>query len=872
MPTTTRQLQPAKSPCRRKQYRIANEAMRAHYRKRRRRKKKDAAGLDGRGGGSSSISSGSLLRFLFSVAVVVFRCRCCGCENGAVVAANTAKASTSATTAFLIGDNYDRGTTANTKQWRRRRRRRRRGEATAPPLPISSSPLPSKRLAASVARQQHQQKQRDGDDGGDGNGTLLSGNDDDNRARATATTAAAVGSENNIANGDGGGRFSYVESYGDYRRDARLLEEEGADSPLYRHQSSLPRLPVPSLKDTAKAFLPTALPLLASSSPSADDDEAALSTSLEEACRSFPQQAAALQERLWRRAGRFDDSSWLQLWWNQEVYLNCRDPLFHVSYYYRFEDGIGDDKSDGGAEGVGIDRGLRRAAAAVQAAALYALDVHSQTLKADMVGSRGTTPLCSVQYKYLFNSCRIPRRGQDSYRVYRPPRQNGQPQHVVVACKGQFYKVPVENAVDGSVLSREALESALEECARRACRQEERPTDDEGCDNFVRVPKLGYLTTTDRDTWADNYEFLCRSCGPLMREALEELQSGIGVLALDIDGSDGGPSDPHMSDTEHARQLWHGDHVHSANRWLDKSFNIVVSWGGQWGYIGEHSMMDGLPSIALCCEMMDAGKARNGDPPGVSGTDEVPKVVPIFEKAFVGMDARTRAEIAALVDEARSDLTERINRHDCRVLTYKKYGCTEVKQTGLLPDAFAQIAMQVAAFRVFGKTVGTYEATQTRKFLHGRTETTRTVSPESQAFVNAMCIEPDSHSIEDKIALLRTAVNVHSHTTRKALIGRGVDRHFFGLSMSLQEGEKVPDLFSHPLFLESKRWRISTSNVPRSRCGFANVVEDGLGIGYDIQPDELIFSVHGLAETGYVERMVHFLESALDEMQDLLNR
>jgi hypothetical protein len=48
------------------------------------------------------------------------------------------------------------------------------------------------------------------------------------------------------------------------------------------------------------------------------------------------------------------------------------------------------------------------------------------------------------------------------------------------------------------------------------------------------------------------------------------------------------------------------------------------------------------------------------------------------------------------------------------------------------------MAIQLAAYRIFGRQVATYEASQVRSFLHGRTETTRPVSMESAAFVKMM--------------------------------------------------------------------------------------------------------------------------------------
>ena len=77
--------------------------------------------------------------------------------------------------------------------------------------------------------------------------------------------------------------------------------------------------------------MPTALPL-------AESPEEA--KNLIETCKSFPEQAAELQNRLiYRRNVEMKDTSWLQLWWNTEGYLKIRDPVtVNVSYFFHLAD------------------------------------------------------------------------------------------------------------------------------------------------------------------------------------------------------------------------------------------------------------------------------------------------------------------------------------------------------------------------------------------------------------------------------------------------------------------------------------------------------------------------------------------------------
>ena len=54
------------------------------------------------------------------------------------------------------------------------------------------------------------------------------------------------------------------------------------------------------------------------------------------------------------------------------------------------------------------------------------------------------------------------------------------------------------------------------------------------------------------------------------------------------------------------------------------------------------------------------------------------------------------------------------------------------------PDAYIQMVIQLAYFKIYGTCTATYETAQTRKFFHGRTETVRTLSNASKKFVSGM--------------------------------------------------------------------------------------------------------------------------------------
>jgi carnitine O-palmitoyltransferase 1, liver isoform len=73
----------------------------------------------------------------------------------------------------------------------------------------------------------------------------------------------------------------------------------------------------------------------------------------------------------------------------------------------------------------------------------------------------------------------------------------------------------------------------------------------------------------------------------------------------------------------------------------------------------------------------------------------------------------------------------------------------------------------------------TYESAMTRLFKDGRTETIRSLSDASCAFVR--CMEDPKCTAEARRQALLAASNYHQTTSRKAMTGGGVDRHLFGL-------------------------------------------------------------------------------------------
>lgn len=59
---------------------------------------------------------------------------------------------------------------------------------------------------------------------------------------------------------------------------------------------------------------------------------------------------------------------------------------------------------------------------------------------------------------------------------------------------------------------------------------------------------------------------------------------------------------------------------------------------------------------------------------------------------------------------------------DSVLLHFGTYGADKIKKFGRAgPDAFVQMALQLAYYRIYKTSCPTYESASTRQFLHGRT-------------------------------------------------------------------------------------------------------------------------------------------------------
>lgn len=468
---------------------------------------------------------------------------------------------------------------------------------------------------------------------------------------------------------------NYDKQTTDIMFDPTGYSEDRSKGMMLRFEDSLPRLPVPTLEETAKRYLKSVHPLLTKDEYQVT--EAAVGDFLKEGGMG-----RTLQERLIARREDPKHKNWIIDWWNDAAYLGYRNPVVpYVSYFYSHRD----------------DRRRRnpakRAAAMTTAALDFKRQVDEGSLEPEYMRS---LPMSMSSYQWMFNASRVPAQGSDHPIKY-PWQEN---QHIVVVRKNQFWKLPTH--VNGQVLNTSELEQQFNIIYKKA----------------EKSPAIGVLTSAPRDFGVKARKHLLEA-NSANESSLREIESSSFLVCLD----DASP----ITLEERARAYWHGD---GCNRWFDKPCQFIINENGTSGFQGEHSMMDGTPTQRLN-DYANAQIFHNRldfDNPSIRS--HIPEPLPIR--------FHISPEVQQDIVTAHSAFDALIAQHELRVQAYQGYGKGLIKKFKLSPDAYIQMVIQLAYHKMYGKNRPTYESAATRKFQQGRTETIRSVSDESVAFCDAM--------------------------------------------------------------------------------------------------------------------------------------
>ncbi|GAB5574401.1 carnitine O-palmitoyltransferase 1 [Prionailurus iriomotensis] len=624
---------------------------------------------------------------------------------------------------------------------------------------------------------------------------------------------------------------------------------------LYSFQTSLPKLPVPSVPATIHRYLESVRPLL-------DDEEY---YRMETLAKEFQDKTAPrLQKYLVLKS--WWATNYVSDWWEEYVYLRSRAPLVVNSNYYVMDFVLIKN----------TDIQAARLGNIVHAMIMYRRKLDREEIKPVM--ALGIVPMCSYQMERMFNTTRIPGKETDLLQHLSDSR------HVAVYHKGRFFKVWL---YQGSHLLKPC---DLEMQFQRILDDPSPPQPGE--------EKLAALTAGGSHIQlGDGQVGVCGGQGHLPGEAVEWAQarqaffsSGKNKTALDaieraaffvaLD-----EESPHYDPEDEASLSLYGKallHGNCYNRWFDKSFTIIAFKNGQLGLNTEHAWADApiighLWEFVLGTDTFHLGYTETGHCLG--------KPNPMLA-APQRLQWDIPEQCQAVIESSYQVATALADDVELYCFQFLPFGKGLIKKCRTSPDAFVQIALQLAHFRDRGKFCLTYEASMTRMFREGRTETVRSCTSESTAFVQAMV--KGSHMKADLQDLFRKASKKHQNMYRLAMTGAGIDRHLFCLYVvSKYLGVSSPFLAEVSIVL-SEPWRLSTSQIAQFQIrmfdpeqypnhlgaggGFGPVADDGYGVSYMIAGENTIFfhvsSKFSSSETN-AQRFGNHIRQALLDIADL---
>ncbi|RCH80081.1 hypothetical protein CU098_005363, partial [Rhizopus stolonifer] len=384
-------------------------------------------------------------------------------------------------------------------------------------------------------------------------------------------------------------------------------------------------------------------------------------------------------------------------------------------------------------------------------------------------------------------------------------------------------------------------------------------------------PPIPLLTSWQRDKWAVARNHLL-TLDPDHRDHLKTIEDALFAVALDDHSN--GTAYPAWTKTAFCghQQLGHGH-----NRWFDKSITLLIENNGMCAMSGEHSPVDAVVVSWIFDYML-----KEPTPGEHSHRFIHPLSVSEPGGSFEHLVFRSDAVLDTYLAQAQEEANQVAELSDSNVLVFEDYGTDWIKKVGRVPpDAFYQMVLQLAYYRAHHQVTATYETAATRRYLRGRTETIRTLSMETKAFVEAFDV-PDTTN-KERYELLVKATTTHRLYTQTASDGYGCDRHLFSLRLLNADHqmyvngrrETVPmhPIFTDPVFAESQHWRLSTSGLHAGirlmGTGFGTVYHDGYGINYMAAPQLVKFGIEckHVAHTKSTAEFIQIIQQVLMDLK-----
>jgi hypothetical protein len=577
----------------------------------------------------------------------------------------------------------------------------------------------------------------------------------------------------------------------------------------YQFQSSLPKLPIPSLEQTCKLYLEIVTPLLSQ--------------------QEIEQTQAAVEE--------FQQKSGKKL----QQQLEMIDRATKTSYVHDYREesfseyrgALAINKNFGGILAPISQPELPQAKLAatwiVDTLKFY-LKIKRRELEPDRDSPRsGNQPMCMVQYDNLFGWNRIPGIKRDRMR-HSPEQEN-----VVVIYRNAFYSL--QPLKDEKIASAAEIERQISWILENTSSNE---------------PALGALTAMKRAAWAVVRQGTA-ALDPGNVRCLDLLDSALFVVCLD-------QTAPANLETAAATVL-HGD---GKNRWFDKPLQLIFTSNGCSGVNVEHVGIDGFVIMRYLYEVNKERQQQNQEIEQNTNTSVE------FEPP-TKLQWKFSQEILAEIKQAELEVENFISEHETKVLDYQEFGRNLIKNYRLSPDAVVQLAIQLAYVKLRDRIDCVYESVHTRRFAYGRTEAMRSVTPESVELIRTFTekySDREKYAALNKAVAAHVSrqkdcqqgYGVDRHLSALLRLARAQ-----GILPKIYQDKAYKVLGDSTICTSSL-----AAGMGMELFCFGQVVDNGYGIGYIIKPDSITVSV--TSKYQQTQEYLECLKQSFSELSELMGK
>ncbi|MCC5911936.1 MAG: choline/carnitine O-acyltransferase [Clostridiaceae bacterium] len=588
----------------------------------------------------------------------------------------------------------------------------------------------------------------------------------------------------------------------------------------FDQQINLSNQPIPTLDQTCKKFIEWVEPLLT-------EEEFQKTKEVVKNFTSLGGDGERLQNELYEWAKRNSLSNWtVPLWY--DVYLNARYSLtINSNVFYLLEK---TQKAEEFSQ-------THVAAALAICSFRFKSFIEGETLTVDL--QKGE-PLCMEQYRKIFSATRIPKEQRDEFKVTSPHQK-----HIIVLYKGSLFSLDIMTAL-GEIRPLREIKKDLDDII--------------ASQDKVDNENIAVLTTMERNLWAKGRETLLK-IHPDNEELMKTIDDSAFTLSLDDEEA--------ITLEETSKLLLHGNGI---NRWVDKSLQFIVFNNGRIGINIEHTGIDGSPMARLIRYVYEH---LDNYLESTSLTEEM-KSPQQFQKLEFNLNDRVRK----MIKDAKGTFNNHIGNTQTRVLVFDDFGKEKIKSFKVSPDAFIQLALQLAQYKLYGKCYSAYEAIMTRMFLKGRIDVLYGVSLESMEFIKHMTSSESDNEI--KATFLRKAAARHVERANECRTGEGIDTHLRGLLTMYELFGKSIGVNSIPEIFMDKGYKNLTHSVVCTStsstdgielAGYGPVVEDGFGIRYLNKEEAIHFNMTSRRSVKEdLEKMSENIKESLLEMANAMEK